>query len=150
VRYFLDTSALVKIYHKEEGSKYVIEIYKEGEVVISELAAIEFLSAIYRKFREKEISELALKAVCDKFSEDLEARYGLLQFSPLVIDEARNLIQKHGRSRSLKTLDSLQLAFFLVFCDKEDKFLCADKGLLEIAREEGVSVIDVKGGDGHV
>ncbi|RKX99603.1 hypothetical protein DRP77_12985 [Candidatus Poribacteria bacterium] len=146
MRYFLDTSALVKIYHREEGSDQVIEIYEREEVVISELSTVEFLSAVYRKFREGEISERALRAVCDKFDEDLQVRYTLFPFTSFVVEEARYLMRRYGGSRSLRTLDSLQLAFFLVYCDRsEDMFVCADRRLLDVARAEGVRVIDLTG-----
>ena len=47
--YYVDTSSLVKIYHKEVGSEKVLEIYKSGEVIrISELSKIEFISTIHR------------------------------------------------------------------------------------------------------
>lgn len=62
------------------------------------------------------------------------------------MDEARYLMRRHGGSKSLRTLDSLQLAFFLVYCDRdEDVFLCADRRLLDMARAEGVQAIDVAG-----
>ena len=54
-----------------------------------------------------------------------EMRY--FPFASPVMDEARYLMRRHGRSKSLRTLDSLQLAFFLVYCDDEDVFLCADR-----------------------
>ncbi len=45
--YYVDTSSLVKIYHKEDGSEKVLEIYKNGEVIrISELSKIEFISTL--------------------------------------------------------------------------------------------------------
>jgi predicted nucleic acid-binding protein len=144
MRYFLDTSALVKIYHKEEGSENVLTVYKSEKIIISELSIVELLSAVHRKYREEEIDELTLNAVCDKFTEDLETRYDVIPFSSVIIDKACNLIHKHGRWKSLRTLDSLQLAFFLIYCDKqEDAFLCADKRLLELAIAEDVLVIDV-------
>jgi uncharacterized protein with PIN domain len=47
---FFDTSALVKVFHEEEGSEVVTPLIKakDNEVWISELARIEFLSAIFR------------------------------------------------------------------------------------------------------
>ena len=141
--YFLDTSALVKIYHKEEGSENVLDVYKRENMNISELSIVEFLSTAYRKHREKEIDELTLNAVWSKFNEDLETQYDVIPFSAIIIEKACDLIHKHGGSKSLRTLDSLQLAFFLIYCDRqEDIFLCADKRLLEIAIAEGVLIMD--------
>jgi len=115
MRYFLDTSALVKIYHKEEGSENVLDVYKRENMNISELSIVEFLSTVYRKYREKEIDELTLNAIWSKFNEDLETRYDVIPFSSIIIDKACNLIHKHGGSKSLRTLDSLQLTFFLIY-----------------------------------
>jgi len=144
MRYFFDTSALVKIYHKENGSKKVLDVYKKGKAVISELSIVEFLSAVYRKYREEEIDEPTLNAVWSKFNEDLETQYDVIPFSPIIIDKACNIIAEIGVNISLRTLDSLQLSFFLIHCDKqEDAFLCADKRLLEVVIEKEVLVIDV-------
>jgi len=51
--YYSDTSALVKIYHTEEGSERMREIFRsDGKIFVSELGRIEFLSTIHRKYRE--------------------------------------------------------------------------------------------------
>ncbi len=55
MKYYFDTSALVKIYHREKGTETVLNIYKSrDETVISELSKIEFISTIYRKYRERQ------------------------------------------------------------------------------------------------
>ena len=144
MKYFLDTSALVKIYHKEEGSEKVLDVYKNEKIIISELSIVEFLSTLYRKYREKEIDEPTLDTVWSKFDEDFKSRYEVIPFSLIIIEKACDLIHKHGGLKSLRTLDSLQLSFFLTYCVREeDAFLCADKRLLEIAIAEEVLAIDV-------
>ena len=51
--YFFDTSALVKIYHQEDGSEGVVDIFNSGAgIFVSELSVIEYQSVVYRKFRE--------------------------------------------------------------------------------------------------
>jgi len=68
VKYFLDTSALVKIYHKETGTKRVLNIYKSrSNITISELSEMEFISTIHRKFRDGEIDEKTLNILSEKF-----------------------------------------------------------------------------------
>lgn len=43
MEYFFDTSAIVKIYHEEEGSKAVLPIYSGNDsILISELSKVEF------------------------------------------------------------------------------------------------------------
>lgn len=140
--YFLDTSALVKIYHIEAGSNNVLEIYNsEDSVIISDLGKVEFLSTIYKKFREKEIEEETVNAVIDRFKNDLKNKYKLLKFSSLVLDEAWSLIKNHAKVFSLRTLDSLQLAFFKTYCEDDDIFVCADVRLVKIVKLEGFEVL---------
>ena len=142
MNYFLDTSALVKIYHIETGSDSVIEIYgSEDIIIISDLGKIEFLSAIFKKYREKDIDEETVNAVIDRFEYDLKNKYKLLKFSSLVLDEAWSLIKKHAKDFSLRTLDSLQLAFFKTYCEDDNIFVCADTRLVKIVELEGYEVL---------
>ncbi len=142
MNYFLDTSALVKIYHIETGSDSVIEVYgSEDIIIISDLGKIEFLSAIFKKYREKDIDEETVNAVIDRFEDDLKNKYKLLKFSSLVLDEAWSLIKKHAKDFSLRTLDSLQLAFFKTYCEDDNIFVCADTRLVKIVELEGYEVL---------
>ena len=56
---FFDTSALVKFFHEEEGTDIVTDLILEenNEVWISELGRLEFISAVFRRFRNKELDE---------------------------------------------------------------------------------------------
>ena len=59
--YFFDTSALVKIYHKEVGTELVEEIYEnpENTIYISHLTKVELISALCKKYRTNDISHEA-------------------------------------------------------------------------------------------
>lgn len=144
-RYFLDTSALVKIYHREDGSDFCLELYaNHSQIVISELARVEFCSAVYRKQREKQLNTKALNAVLKMFKYDCDGRYEVLQVASLVYDEAYSLLSKYAATHGLRTLDSLQLATFLNFCEKDrDCFVCADKKLATVVECEGIKTIFV-------
>ncbi|MCL0038102.1 type II toxin-antitoxin system VapC family toxin, partial [Thermodesulfovibrionales bacterium] len=138
MKYYFDTSSLVKIYHSEQGSKEALELYQgDREICISELGVLEFVSAIYRKYRESEIDSNTLDELILKFQEDVENRYELLSFSPLVFEEASRLLEIHGKWHSLRTLDSLQFAFFSTYCEKTDVFVCSDKRLASVVELEG-------------
>jgi len=72
-RYFLDTSALVKIYHRENGSDFCMSRYADqSPLIISELARVELHSAIFRKQQEKELSSKVAKVVLQRFECDCE------------------------------------------------------------------------------
>ena len=140
MKYYFDTSSLVKIYHPEEGSKEALECYlSDTPILISDLSRIEFFSTIHRKYREGEISADALDALMERFQEDLWVRYEVLEFSALVLEEATRLLFRFGKRHSLKTLDCLQLAFFLTYADQEDVFVCSDLALVTIAQREGMA-----------
>ena len=122
-RYFLDTSALVKIYHREAGSDYCLELYtNESHLIISELARVEFHSALFRKQREKDLNAKALKAVLQKFTYDCASRYEILTVASLVYDDACSLLSRYATVYGLRTLDSLQLATFINFCEKSQDY----------------------------
>ena len=140
--YYIDTSALVKIYHTEAGSATVQQIYRgTDEIVISELSKIECLSTVYRKYREQEITHDALLAVIARFEADLQSRYTVLRFSLLVINEAWDLLRQFAEIRGLKTLDSLQLAFFTIYCNATTQFVCADTILGDLVEKEGYQLV---------
>jgi len=62
MRYFFDTSALVKIYHREPGSEYCLDLYLGcSHLIISELARVELHSAILRKHGEKKSERKGFK-----------------------------------------------------------------------------------------
>jgi predicted nucleic acid-binding protein len=71
---FLDTSSLIKLYHKEEGSDSVMNAFSNDirEFFLSELAILEFRSALWKKIREKEIKEKTAIELLEKL------RYTLL------------------------------------------------------------------------
>ncbi len=142
-RYFFDTSALVKVYHREEGSDFCLKIYSsQSPIIISELARVELLSALYRKHREKQLNAKALQAVLRIFKLDCNDRYEVLQLASLIYDDACGLLTQHSSIYGLRTLDSLQLATFLNYCEKDqDSFVCADKKLFDVVKSEGVDAI---------
>jgi predicted nucleic acid-binding protein len=143
LKYFFDTSVLAKVYHQEEGTPEVLKIYAgEHKIYISELARIESHSAVYRKYREKEIKKKTLNLLIDKFTADLDEKYEILYFSPSVIEQAVDILSKYGESRSIKTLDSLQLSFFKFYCE-EDCFVSSDLKLIDIAKKEKLTTLSI-------
>ena len=59
---FFDTSALVKFFHEEEGTKIVTDLILDGnnQVWVLELARLEFISAVFRRFRNREMDEVKM------------------------------------------------------------------------------------------
>ncbi len=74
MKYFFDTSALVKLFHEETGSDVVEDLVNDqnNEIWVSELIRLEFLSSVYRRFRQEELSEEEVNNVIDDFEEQLQ------------------------------------------------------------------------------
>ncbi len=138
---FLDTSSLIKLYHQEEGSDFVVEVLSNDviEIFISELAVLEFRAALWKKIREKEIEERVAIEVIKCFQNDVNNFQWILLQSDLV-ESASHLLMKYG-IRGLRTLDSLQLAAALTLRDEECVFLTSDKLSRTLFKDERLKVL---------
>ncbi len=112
---FFDTSALVKFFHEEEGTDIVTDLILEqnNEVWISELGRLEFISAIFRRFRNKEMDEGQLNTAVGSFENQI-AGFNVESLGHAVLEQAELFIKTHGRAYGLKALDALHLGAFLV------------------------------------
>lgn len=141
--YFLDTSALAKIYHPEVGSGFMRSLYDGSSPIrISELARVEFVSATRRKFLAGAIGPELQLAYLDRFRFDLTNRFEILLLSVGVLDEASNLLGPEGISGPMRTLDAIQYATLRVLCDRETIFVCSDERLARIAGTAGHATLD--------
>jgi predicted nucleic acid-binding protein len=74
-RYFLDSSAFVKRYHRESGSSVVEELFRQSghQFFISRLALVEFHSAFARRVREGFLTESDFEKLAARVDADLAA-----------------------------------------------------------------------------
>jgi predicted nucleic acid-binding protein len=145
--YFLDSSAVVKLYHTEVGSATIQKIFAEPEsrILVSRLAVVEVRSAFAGKLRMRAITERDARLSLARFKSDLVA--GLIEVFALTefhYGMAEQLIEKHRTRQRLRTLDSLQLAVALDLREQGliENFVAADKKLGEVAAAEGLSVLN--------
>ena len=110
--YFLDTSALAKPYHQEQGSE-MVEGWAADHTIrlwLSDLARIELHSVFVRKVREGELAEATLQTVLECFREDLRSCFHVVLLTEDIIEQAIALLLDHGKRHPLHTLDALQIA----------------------------------------
>ena len=126
--YYLETSALVKLYVYEAGT--------------DRLAQVEFRAAIRRRQRGGEIPDNAADELIESFRRHAEGKFLIQSFSDSLLDVASALIDSYP----LRAYDAAQLAGYLVLRSisgtEEPTFVCADKVLLSTARNEGCPVLD--------
>lgn len=143
--FYCDTSALVKLYHQEVGTERMEELFRqEGNVlVISELAIVEFYSTLARKVRVGEITPEAQEEAHRNFEADCRQRFVVDPLGSSVIQKAKELLQKHGNTKALRTLDALHLGACLSALPYETPvFGSADVRQLDIGTLEGLQVLN--------
>lgn len=140
---FFDTSALVKFFHQEKGSEVVTHLIKskDNEIWISELARIEFLSAIFRRLRNKEISDEQLNEAIKGFEEQINF-FNVEPLGQVILKEAEFLLKRYGKKRRLRALDALQMGTFSLISEKGWYFVATDEMLCEIAKDIGFEAIN--------
>jgi uncharacterized protein len=138
---FLDTSSLLKLYHNEPGTDTLIaELSGDVEnIYLSELARLEFRSAIWKKTRTNEIDADTANAVITGFIKD-SIKFRWIPLSNEVIERAQALLMKYG-SAGLRTLDAIQLASALTLKGQPKvRFFTADQLLKSFFEQEGLEV----------
>jgi len=140
---FLDTSTLVKLYHKElNSSKIMVSLGKIDNIYLSELSKIEFRSALWKKVRTKEIENNRAKTVISLFEADVD-KFKWVNINSNLINKASNLLYRFGES-GLRTLDSIQLATALTLKNRACLYYTEDKLLKKIFLNLELNVFDIK------
>jgi len=107
--FFLDSSALVKRYVSEVGSKWVVSVLKPsaGNVIyISRIACVEVAAALARKRKGLLLSQVDCDAAIKRFLRHSTLRYQQLNVGSNTITRAIDVAQKH----QLRGYDAVQLA----------------------------------------
>jgi uncharacterized protein len=140
VRYY-DTSALVKQYLQEAGSKLVLELLKSGEkVYTASLTYAETHAAFSRRTREGRLTRETTKRLARRFDKDWES-YDIVVLSENVFRLARQMLYRHP----LRSADAIHLASALLLARTSPRsswsFVCADGRLCDAAKSEGFQPI---------
>lgn len=145
--YFLDTSALAKLYRKEIGSDLVDRVVAEPDSrrFISRFTILEMESVLALKFRTGEIDEQSMLIARRRLEADLGSRRLLVAtVSDDHLRGARQLLIDHGRTEALRGPDALQLsvALGLKRAGLVSVFVAADQKLCRVAIIEGFTTLN--------
>jgi predicted nucleic acid-binding protein len=131
---FIDTSALVKRYFVEEGTREVLGIFEDSyDIRVSAVTKAEAISAFNFRRHRGDISKAEYVRCIDSFFEDFKD-FEVVPLSESVESRVQKLAEKYGH----KALDNIQLASALVM--KPGKFVTSDKKLGSIAELEKLKV----------
>jgi uncharacterized protein len=151
--YYLDTSALVKLYVREPGTEKVLRLARgaaANQIAVLAISQVEIHSALRRRERAGEIAGAVVRRLLERFQRHLEAVFLRQVITDATFDVACGLVDRHG----LFALDAVQLAGYLalrIACGANTPiFVSADRTLLEAADAESASVLDPCAGSGDV
>lgn len=137
---FLDTSALIKIYHLEKGteefSNYLVNASESLVLTTSDITKIELHSALLRRYRKREINYSHLTEIFQLFDKDFR-KFNIVTTDRFVKNLALYIIDSQGLRNSISTLDSIQLAtaVYSNSYSKIEYFVSSDQKMLNVAKE---------------
>ena len=136
---YFDSSALVKRYVGEFGSRRVLELLEEPTPATSRFSPVEIASALARRCGEGRLDDVLRHRLLRCLEEDLESFY-LVELVPEVIRTACDLLDRNR----LRAADALQLSSSLVLQRRLQSpvlFVAFDRGLNAAATREGLEVV---------
>lgn len=141
MNYYMDASAVVKLYIEEAGSERIREIVfsESNNVFISKITAAEVVAAFSRRQRMKDITEENYGEVFADFLSDYERLFAKSEVTDSVIAIAIGLT----RRQFLRGYDSVQLASAITLNTEINEgltFISADVELNNTAKTEGLAV----------
>ncbi len=145
--YYLDTSALVKRYIAEPGSRWVQDLYLQPDnlVITSLLTLAEAAAAFGRKWRLGDIDRVTYQQILDRLRSEFYRSHVVLTVDEAMVDLAVALTGQHP----LRGYDALHLAAAMSMVRQMPMsylvpvtFVSADQTLLAAAAAEGLAVED--------
>lgn len=107
--YYVDSSALVKIYMNETGSNWMRQLYISDSAEMlctSVLSRVEVVAALARRMRMQELNGVEFDDLCTQFNYDFALYFAPIAVSDDVIVLADALLRKY----SLRSYDALHIA----------------------------------------
>lgn len=138
---YFDTSTLVKRYVKEEGFSEAQRLLRRHKFLSSAIAPVELLSALTRRFGQKEISERNYTAILGRIKQD-RPFWELVEITPPVLARAEEMVV----NVKVRALDAVHLASALVFQEFSGRaipFITSDERQFSGAERCGFEVIRV-------
>ena len=104
---FLDSSSLLKLYHQEQNTDNLLNLISKGveSIFLSEIAKIEFCSAIWKKVRTNEINLSKAKEKIAFFQNDF-LKYQWIEINEKLINLANYYLSKYRSEEHTSELQS--------------------------------------------
>ena len=144
--FFFDSSAIVKRYAQETGTKWIFSLVRpsaKNRLYLARITGVEVVAALTKRMRVGSLSATAIAKSINRFERELTNRYLLVEVNPPIIKTAMTLAKSH----TLRGYDAVQLASVLqANADRISVggspliFISADHHLNSAAAAEGLRV----------
>ena len=143
--YYFDSSALVKNYVVETGTKWVRGICANSNHTIYtiRISGAEIVAAFTLRVRTNSIPVTDGQSAIHQFKADFQSSYQIVEVATPLVDLAMTLIEQHD----LRGYDGVQLAGAVSLHQIRQSlalppltFVCADKQLNKAAASEGLQI----------
>ena len=144
---FLDTSALIKAYLREEGTSSLRRAIDgmRGSAYVTRFVALEVLSALAKQTRANVLTRRRYRSVRAAFLVDLSATLSFVTVTDDVLSTASELVGRYRRV-SVSAMDVLHVASALELQahtpEKEVVLATSDHGMLALAKATGLKTFD--------
>jgi uncharacterized protein len=141
VKLFLDTSSLIKLYYKEDGTSRLDQIFLSSsvkQIFLSEISITEFYSAIYKKVRTKDLTQQNANDILDSFKAD-QNKFTFIPVNSEVIGYSQILLMKYG-PKGLRALDAIQFASVYTVRNTINRAISDDKLLNSFLALEQIKI----------
>lgn len=146
--YYLDTSALVKRYVREQGSGWIAGLMDRRaghDLYTVRLSGPEAIAALTRKLRTGHLTATEAARAVRAFRRHWQRRLLIVEVAEVVAERAMDLAEQHG----LRGYDAVHLAAALMVADAQRQagrppltFVSADGAQRQAALGEGLQVED--------
>ncbi len=139
---YFDSSVLVKIYVRENGSARARRLIRARQVITASIAGLELVSAFRRNLTSGSIDERSHSAIMKRFQQHRE-QWRYVELTPASLETA----EKYVSDFDVRALDAIHIASAMISRGRFPKdlpFITADSRQREVAVDLGLDVIWVE------
>ncbi len=142
-RIFLETSALVKLYHLEPGSEKLDVIIKPTDTLsISSMARLEFVSIIFGHIRRGQITESLAQKQLQLFQSDMN-NFHIIKYDYHIFTIAVSLFENYASKMNIDSREVLHVASAKPLLKLGlDYFVSCNPVIIKLAKLEGFRTIN--------
>lgn len=140
--FFLDTSALVKLYVYENGTEAMLQLAgsPNTQLTILNLAKVEAWSAFHRRRRLGDLDWDTCHDLLDQLQLHVRSVFSVISLIEPMVERAMGLLGNYD----LRAYDAMQLAGCLSLRERQAEvtFVGSDQRLLQAASGEGLPILN--------